>query len=82
MSDASLPVHVTVPDPPAALQIMMKFQSAPDPTGPWTTGSNLVYYVSTLDYTSRVFRGLMAVKPYNPLLLRSPYSTGPSATVR
>jgi hypothetical protein len=49
MSVPSLSVHVTVPDPPNGLQIMMLFNSAPEPTGPWTTQSNLVMFVKPSD---------------------------------
>ena len=70
MSTASLPVHVTIPDPPNSLQIMMKFESAPNGTTNWIAQSNLIMYVSTMDYTSQIFRARMAIKPYNPLLLR------------
>lgn len=70
MSTASQPVHVTIPDPPNSLQIMMKFESAPNGTTNWIAQSNLIMYVSTMDYTSQMFRARMAIKPYNPLLLR------------
>lgn len=61
MSTASLPVHVTVPDPPNGLQIMMNFESAPEPIGPWTTQSNLVMSVASSD-PNRFYRGRMQIK--------------------
>lgn len=61
MSTASLPVHVTVPDPPNGLQIMMHFESAPQPIGPWTTQSNLVMSVASSD-PNRFYRGRMQIK--------------------
>lgn len=61
MSTASLPVHVTIPDPPNSLQIMMHFESAPEPVGPWTTQSNLVMSVASSD-PNRFYRGRMQIK--------------------
>jgi hypothetical protein len=61
MGEASAPIHDTVPEAPNALQIMMKFESAPEPGGPWTNQSNLVMYVAT-SAPNKFYRGRMVIQ--------------------